>query len=86
MERFTQQDLADHLGDIAAAAQDGPVAIAAADGTELVVITAETYARMRRSERQAIDMRDLPPEWIDELRKPIDDPKLIALNHLLDDA
>ncbi len=84
MERFTQSDLQAHIEDVAAAAELGPVAIAMDRGEDLIVVSGREYAWIRTQQRQAIKMVDLPPELVAELRKPIDDPELFALNSLLD--
>jgi len=84
MQRFTSQDLQRHVGRVQEAALKGPVAISHHGHDRLVVMAADEYERLKRRDKLAIAIHEMPEEFIAALQQPVDDPELAALDHLLD--
>jgi len=60
---------AERLPSLADRARREPVAITTDDGrNELVVLSAEEYARLKRRDRRVGLTEDLPEEWIEAVR------------------
>jgi hypothetical protein len=45
----------------------------------------EEFTRFKQRDEVAIRMDELPPEFLEALRVPVDDAELVALNHLVED-
>lgn len=85
MQRFTSQDMQRKLGPLQEAALREPVAITHHGRDRLVLLSAAEYARLKRRDRQAIAVEEMPEEFLEALKRPVDDPELAALDHLMDD-
>ena len=68
MIRMTEADLRQGLGALAARARREPVTITKDGRDDLVVLSAEEYARLKRRDRRVGLTEDLPEEWIEAVR------------------
>jgi prevent-host-death family protein len=85
MERFTSQDLQRKLGELQDKALVSPICITNRGRDRLVLLSIEEYERLKSRDRQSLAVEKLPQEFIDELRKPINDPELEKLNYLMEE-
>ena len=85
MERFTAQDLQRNVGPVQEAALRGPIAITHHGRDRLVVMSATEYARLKRRDKLVLAIEEVPDEFVEALRQPVDDPELAALDYLLED-
>jgi PHD/YefM family antitoxin component YafN of YafNO toxin-antitoxin module len=69
MIRMTEAEVQQGFRALADRARREPVAITAKDGhEELVVLSVEEYARLKRRDRRVGLTEDLPEEWIEAVR------------------
>jgi prevent-host-death family protein len=68
MIRMTGADLQRGLGALAERARHEPVTITRNGRDDLVVLSAEEYARLKRRDRQVGLTEELPEEWIEAVR------------------
>jgi PHD/YefM family antitoxin component YafN of YafNO toxin-antitoxin module len=69
MIRITEAELQHGLGALAEKARREPVTIASPDGRdELVVLSPEEYARLKRRDRRVGLTEELREEWIEAVR------------------
>ena len=69
MMRMTEAELQRGLGALAEKARHEPVTITTPDGRdEVVVLSPEEYARLKRRDRRVGLTEDLPEEWIEAVR------------------
>jgi len=68
MIRMTEGDLQRGLGTLAEKARHEPVTITRDGGDDLVVLSAEEYARLKRRDRRVGLAEDLPEEWVEAVR------------------
>jgi prevent-host-death family protein len=69
MIRMTEADLQRGLVALAERARHEPVTITRNGRDDLVVLSVEEYARLKRRDRQVGLTEDLPEEWIEAVRK-----------------
>lgn len=75
MIRIPEAELQKGFRALADRARREPVAITTDDGREeLVVLSAEEYARLKRRDRRVGPAENLPEEWIGALRASRDAP------------
>jgi prevent-host-death family protein len=63
--RMTEADLHQGLGALADRARREPVTITKDGRDDLVVLSAEEYARLKRRDRRVGLTEDLPEEWVE---------------------
>jgi prevent-host-death family protein len=68
MIRMTEADLHQGLGALADRARREPVIITKDGRDDLVVLSAEEYARLKRRDRRVGLTEDLPEEWVEAVR------------------
>ena len=69
MVRMTEAELQEGFRALADRARRGPVTITTPDGRdELVVLSAEEYARLKRRDRRVGLTEELPEEWVEAVR------------------
>jgi prevent-host-death family protein len=66
--RMTEAELQRGLGALAERVRHEPVTITKDGRDELVVLSAEEYARLKRRDRRVGLTEELPEEWIDAVR------------------
>lgn len=78
MKQFSATELANHTGDVLAAAAQGPVSIARHGKARFVVLTAEQYTliQTRGDSRRAVHLSDLTDDEAERLTR--------ALQHSID--
>jgi prevent-host-death family protein len=68
MIRMTEADLQRGLGALAERARHEPVTITKDGRDDLVVLSAEEYARLKRRDRRVGLTEDLPEKWVEAVR------------------
>jgi prevent-host-death family protein len=68
MIRMTEAELQSGLGALAEKARHEPVTITRDGRDDLVLLSAEEYARLKRRDRRVGLTEDLPEEWIEAVR------------------
>jgi prevent-host-death family protein len=68
MIRMTEAELQRGLGALAETARHEPVTITKDGRDDLVVLSAEEYARLKRRDRRVGLTEDLPEEWVEAVR------------------
>lgn len=87
MQRFPSQELQRNVGPVQEAALREPVAITHHGRDRLVLMSAAEYQRLKRRDRMAIAIEEMPEEFVEALCRQAgeQDFEAVALNHLLDE-
>lgn len=87
MQRIPSQELQRNVGPVQEAALREPVAITHHGRDRLVLMSAAEYQRLKRRDRMAIAIEEMPEEFVEALCRQAgeEDPEAVALNHLLDE-
>lgn len=85
MQRFSSYDLQRNVAKVQEAALKEPVSVSYHGRDRLVILSIDEFERLKRRDKQVIDMRDLPGEFLKAMQEPYENPEQAALDHLLDD-
>jgi prevent-host-death family protein len=83
MLRCTSQDLQRKVGPLQEKALTEPVIITNHGRDRLVLMSVDEYMRLKKREKQAITIEEMPEEFINELHNDVDDEELAALDYLM---
>jgi prevent-host-death family protein len=84
MPRVSESEFQRAFGAVIEQARHQPVTITKNDRDEVVVVSAEEYARLKRRDRQVGLAAELPEEWVDAVRQAQVPDQFAHLNAELD--
>jgi len=85
MRRFTSFDLQRNVARVQEAALREPVAVSYHGRDRLVILPIGEFERLKRRDKVAISMEEMPEEFVQALGEPYFDADQAALDHLMDD-
>ena len=85
MRRFSSLDLQRNVALVQEAALREPVAVSYHGRDRLVIMPIGEFERLKRRDKMAIAMEDVPEEFASLLKEPYFDAEQAALDHLMDE-
>jgi PHD/YefM family antitoxin component YafN of YafNO toxin-antitoxin module len=87
MQRIPSPDLQRNVDPVQEAALHEPIAITHHGRDRLVPMSAAEYRRLKRRDRVAVAITEMPEEFVEALCRQATeaDPESVSLNHLLDE-
>jgi len=85
MQRFSSLDLQRNVARVQEAALREPVTVSYHGRDRLVIMPIDEFERLKRRDKMAIALEEIPEEFAALLREPYFDAEQAALDHLMDE-
>lgn len=85
MRRFSSYDLQRNVARVQEAALREPVAVSYHGRDRLVIMPIDEFERLKRRDKLAISMEEMPEEFVRALQEPYFNAEQAALDRLLDE-